>query len=88
MDTRMVAAINIGDIYSQCGISHPCDFDSNFNRVHFIAFETKFNEMTYQLPTSLLLNEDKEFKGFGYEAEQKYISLLENGTHKSYYYFR
>ncbi|CAC5426604.1 unnamed protein product [Mytilus coruscus] len=88
MDTPIVAAINIGDIYSQCGISRPCDFDDNPSRVHFLAFETKFNEITFQLPTSLLLNEDMEFEGFGYEAEQKYISLLENGTHKSYYFFR
>lgn len=88
MDTRIVAAINIGDIYSQCGISRSCDFDAHPRRVHFLAFETEFNEITYQLPTSLLLNKDMGFEGFGYEAEQKHISLLENGTHKSYYFFR
>lgn len=88
METRIVAAINIGDIYSQCGISRPCDFDANPSKVHFLAFETKFNELTYQLPTSLLLNENMEFEGFGYEAEQKYSSLHENGTHESYYFFR
>ncbi|CAG2200244.1 unnamed protein product [Mytilus edulis] len=27
METRIVAAINIGDIYSQCGLSRPCDYD-------------------------------------------------------------
>lgn len=88
MEKTIVAAINIGDIYSQCGISRSCDFDDNPSKVHFLAFETKFNEITYQLPTSLLLNEDMEFEGFGYEAEQKYTFLLENGTHKSYYFFR
>lgn len=46
------------------------------------------NFMSPKAPTCLLLNEDKKFDSFGYDAENKYIQLAEEGEHKSWYYFR
>ncbi|XP_061167539.1 heat shock 70 kDa protein 12A-like [Saccostrea echinata] len=38
-------------------------------------------------PTCILLKEDKSFDCFGYEAQNKYASLAEDGKHGDYYFF-
>ena len=37
--------------------------------------------------TVLLLNPDKEFAAFGYEAEEQYSQLAAEEMHKDWYYF-
>ena len=50
------------------------------------------NELTefasFQAPSILLLRQDKGFHTFGYEAERKYISLLDNKQQDMWYYFK
>lgn len=39
-------------------------------------------------PTTILLDANKEFKAFGYEAEDEYEELCNSNRHNKYYYFR
>ena len=39
-------------------------------------------------PTVVLLDKNKEFKSFGYQAEEQYAKHVENKTHVDYYRFR
>jgi len=41
---------------------------------------------TFKTPTCLLLNQQREFKKFGYEAAEKYAEL-EDAEDRSFYYF-
>ena len=44
--------------------------------------------MSYKTPTCLLLNEDKEFDSFGFEAEERYADLSFDKKHVDFYYFK
>ncbi|WAQ99484.1 hypothetical protein MAR_023857 [Mya arenaria] len=39
-------------------------------------------------PSCLLLKQDKTIQAFGYEAERRYLALLDNKQHDQFYYFR
>lgn len=39
-------------------------------------------------PSSLLLNEKKEFEAYGYEAEKLYLELVREGRQNKWFYFR
>lgn len=79
----LVAAIDFGTTYSGYAYSWKHEWT-----------EIKTNKwaggsgLSYKTPSVLLLNEDKSFNSFGYDAEKKYSSLVENGTTcKKYFYF-
>lgn len=79
----LVAAIDFGTTYSGYAYSWKHEWT-----------EVKTNKwaggsgLSYKTPSVLLLNEDKSFNSFGYDAEKKYSSLVENGTTcKKYFYF-
>ncbi|KAJ8298499.1 hypothetical protein KUTeg_025030 [Tegillarca granosa] len=40
-----------------------------------------------KMPTSLLLNPDESFNSFGYDAENNFTDLVEQGDHREYFYF-
>lgn len=42
----------------------------------------------WQTPTSILLNAEKGFQSFGYEAEDQNMSLSENGNESDVYFFQ
>ena len=44
--------------------------------------------MSLKTPTCVLLNKDDEFHSFGYEAENKYSELAENGDHNGWKLFK
>ena len=46
-------------------------------------------QSTLRVPTSILLNDKKEFEAFGYEADHIYTDMVkENRQHKVYYFRR
>ncbi|KAJ8298500.1 hypothetical protein KUTeg_025031 [Tegillarca granosa] len=40
-----------------------------------------------KMPTSLLLNPDESLNSFGYDAENNFTDLVEEGDHREYFYF-
>lgn len=83
----IVAAIDIGTLYSGYAFSCKTDWTKIFmNRWQGGQL------MSYKAPTALLLNPDKSFNSFGYEAEKTYADIAENDDDegrscKEYYFF-
>jgi hypothetical protein len=86
----VVAAIDFGTTYSGYAFSFKNDYNENptkvFAQTTWIAGSAAL--ISLKTPTVLLLNKDKTFNAFGYEAENEYCRLAQNGHHKDYYYFR
>ncbi|XP_053400020.1 heat shock 70 kDa protein 12A-like [Mercenaria mercenaria] len=86
----VVAAIDFGTTYSGYAFSFANEFKDDPTKVYA---QTKWVAgsgalMSLKTPTILLLNKDKTFNAFGYEAENAYTELAEDGEHEDYYYFR
>jgi hypothetical protein len=89
-ETRLfVAALDFGTTYSGYAFSSrsaytedPMKIDANqpWNAGRSSLFSLK-------TPTSLLLNSKGEFVSFGYEAENKYGSLVLDGSSSHYLFF-
>ena len=45
-------------------------------------------QVSYKTPTTLLLDKDKNFVAFGYEAENTYAELAEDEDNGDYFYMR
>ena len=78
------AAIDFGTAYSGYAFSLKNDpskiyMNKGWNADKLISFKT---------PTCVLLNPQKQFDSFGYEAENKYVDLAENENHKGWLLFR
>ena len=75
-----VAAIDIGTTFSTWAMSLRQEFPKDPCNVETSSCKT---------PTSLLVKPDGvTLSAFGYDAEDKYIELCENGKHKAYYFFK
>lgn len=61
-----------------------------------VSFKSTFKSKAWNTGTSfsnktltcVLLNKDKQFVDFGYDAEKNYLSLLEDGQYEDLYFFR
>ncbi|XP_071146597.1 heat shock 70 kDa protein 12A-like [Mytilus edulis] len=85
----MVAAIDFGTTYSGYAFSMRSDFKEQ--PLNIIANQS-WNAGTKQLislktPTVLLLDKNKTFLSFGYDAENQYTELMMDEDHEDYYYF-
>ncbi|XP_062603213.1 heat shock 70 kDa protein 12A-like [Saccostrea cucullata] len=83
--TRLfVAAIDFGTTYSGYAFSSK----SEWTKVQTNIWPSS-NQMSSKTPTALLLNPDKSFNSFGYDAEKNYADLAEEDEdeYKDYYYF-
>ena len=81
--TRLfVAAIDFGTTYSGYAFSSKADWA----KVQTPTWAGG-NMMSFKAPTAVLLNSDKSFNCFGYEAETKYSELAGEKKHDDYFYF-
>ncbi|KAJ8303140.1 hypothetical protein KUTeg_019536 [Tegillarca granosa] len=84
-------AIDFGTTYSGYAYSTLDDFENNPTQIYantdWPCTLGKAN-LSSKTPTSLLLDKNKKFKAFGYEADQQYLSLAEKKKHYEYYYFK
>ena len=87
--TLLSVAIDFGTTYSGYAFSTRGDFQTDPTKMYanedWPAGTKGFSKKT---PTVLLLNPDKEFEAFGYEAEEIYNHLAAENEHKDWYYFR
>ncbi|WAQ98324.1 HS12A-like protein [Mya arenaria] len=93
----VVAAIDFGTTFSRYAYSMNHDFNENPSRVtinsNWVAGGQLISNKT---PTVLLLNPDRTFKAFGYDAESQYGELAAQDAerndgklfHKEHFYFR
>lgn len=85
----MVAAIDFGTTYSGYAFSMRGDFKEqplNINANQSWNAGTK-QLLSLKTPTVLLLDKNKTFLSFGYDAENQYTELMMDEEHEEYYYF-
>ncbi|KAH3842748.1 hypothetical protein DPMN_116252 [Dreissena polymorpha] len=85
----MVAAIDFGTTYSGYAFSLKSDYDTDPTKIFlnqgWIAGGASI--CTYKAPTVALFDNNKQFKSFGYEAEDAYSELALDNEHEDWYYF-
>ncbi|XP_078313006.1 heat shock 70 kDa protein 12A-like isoform X2 [Crassostrea virginica] len=90
-DYVVVVAIDFGTTYSGYAYSFRDKFlkDKKNHLAHIIVnyWNSGGDFLSEKTPTTLLLNKNKEFVNFGYEAETKYGGMSEE-ERKDHYYFR
>ena len=88
-DILLSVAIDFGTTYSGYAFSSRGDFKTDPTKIYanedWPAGTKGFSKKT---PTVLLLNPDKEFQAFGYDAEDIYNQLAAENEHKEWFYFR
>ena len=85
----LVAAIDFGTTYSGYAFSLKHDYQKDPLKIHVNqAWNAGGRQlMSLKTPTCLLLDNNKKFVSFGYEAENKYADLAMDGEQNKYYYF-
>lgn len=85
----LVAAIDFGTAYSGYAYSFRNDYKLNPLNITTNQWTGEGSQtMSPKAPSSVLLNPDKTFNSFGYKSEEEYSSLVENGQHKDWYFFK
>ncbi|XP_045205239.1 heat shock 70 kDa protein 12A-like [Mercenaria mercenaria] len=86
----VVAAVDFGTTFSGYAFSFSHDYEGEPTKVSantsWVAGSAGL--MSLKTPTILLLDNNKKFVAFGYEAEEKYSEIAADEEHKKYYYFR
>lgn len=86
-----VAAIDFGTTYSGYAFSSKDDWEREPLKIISNSWNAGSKKlMSTKAPTTLLLNPDKSFRSFGYEAETIYTDLAEEEgevDYEKYYYF-
>ena len=85
-----MGAIDFGTTYSGWAYLFLHDYKSNPTNAIVRHWNSGTDSLiTEKTPTCALIAPDgKTLVGFGYEAEDKYQKLVENCTHKQYYFFK
>ncbi|XP_052083292.1 heat shock 70 kDa protein 12B-like isoform X4 [Mytilus californianus] len=88
-DHSLVAVIDFGTTYSGYAFSTRSDYKTDPLKIHANqAWNAGGRQLlSLKTPTVLLLDKNKEFVSFGYEAENQYSDLMIEQEHEEYYYF-
>ncbi|XP_071157510.1 heat shock 70 kDa protein 12A-like [Mytilus edulis] len=88
-DALVVVAIDFGTTYSGYAYSFRAENEKDHTKVYSNSdWRSGDGLATTKTPTVILFNEDKQFCKFGYEAEAKYNTLLEDEMAEGWRYFR
>ena len=83
----VVVAIDIGTSFSGYAYSDKKEIKNNNINLNIWNANTTVSQ-TSKAPTVVLLDKNKEFDSFGYEAEENYAGHVEKKTHMECYRFR
>lgn len=88
-DYLLVAAIDFGTTYSGYAFSMRDTYKTDPLKIHANqAWNAGGRQLlSLKTPTCILLNSNKDFDSFGYEAENRYADLVMDGKQDDYYYF-
>ena len=88
-DILMVAAIDFGTTYSGFAYSYKGEYDKNKLDIYANQIWNSGGKqfLSQKTPTCILLNKDKEFESFGFDAENQYADIIIDGEADDYYFF-
>ncbi|OWF54173.1 heat shock 70 kDa protein 12A-like [Mizuhopecten yessoensis] len=72
----IVAAIDLGTTYSSHAFSYKSDYQRDPLHIHTEIWEAG-NELSHKTSSVILLNPDKSFNSFGFEAEKEFTRMAE-----------
>ncbi|XP_063411135.1 heat shock 70 kDa protein 12B-like [Mytilus trossulus] len=86
----MVASLQIGRTYSNYAFSTRHDFMDDPLKIHInpVWNSGSSRHQSISTPTCLLLDKDKEFLAFGYDAENRFAEVMEDGEIDDHYFFQ
>ncbi|KAL3857343.1 hypothetical protein ACJMK2_012020 [Sinanodonta woodiana] len=84
----IVVAIDFGTTFSSWACSLRHDYEENPTKVHVRQW-VGGDRISSKAPTTVLIRPDgKTLEAFGFEAEDRYAALVEEGAYKLWYYFQ
>ncbi|KAL3857338.1 hypothetical protein ACJMK2_012015 [Sinanodonta woodiana] len=84
----LVVAIDFGTTYSSWACSMTHEYADNPTKI-YVRQWIGGEHLSPKAPTSVLIRPDgTTLEAFGYEAEDRYARLVEEGQHKLWYYFK
>jgi hypothetical protein len=84
----MVAALDFGTTFSGYAFSMRHEFEAEPLKIHCNIWDGGARALSsIKTPTCLLLDKEKKFVAFGYEAENQYADLVMDKEHDDYYFF-
>ena len=85
----LVCAIDFGTTFSGYSYSPIVEYEYDPLNISVPNWDAPSSvQISYKTPTTLLLDKDKNFVAFGYEAENKYAELAEDEENDEYFYIR
>ena len=89
-DKILVAAIDFGTTFSGYAFSFKTDYEADPMKISTNQQWTAGSRSLISLkaPTVVLLDKNRKFVAFGYDAEDKYSEFALDDEHHDYYYFR
>ncbi|XP_062585711.1 heat shock 70 kDa protein 12A-like [Saccostrea cucullata] len=85
-DFLVVSAIDFGTTYSGYAFSLRDSPNDLYSPQTWYAGGSTLASL--KTPTCILLKENQSFDSFGYEAQNRYATLAEDGNHQDYYFFQ
>ncbi|KAK3603243.1 hypothetical protein CHS0354_007574 [Potamilus streckersoni] len=83
----MVVAIDFGTTYSSWACSMRHEYEDNPTKI-YVRQWIGGEHFSPKAPTTVLIRPDgKTLETFGYEAQNRYAELVEEGQHKTWYFF-
>lgn len=83
------AAIDLGTTHSGFAFSMRHDFSRDPTQINVkIWHDVNGGIPTYKAPTCVLFDEDQKFHSFGYQAEAKYLDLIDKENAIDWYFFK
>ncbi|XP_062607409.1 uncharacterized protein LOC134269204, partial [Saccostrea cucullata] len=83
----LVASIHIGTTYSGYAFGMKRELTKDPTKVYCPSWHVLDGPSSSKTSTTILLDENRRFVSFGYEAEKQYAELADENEHKDYYYF-
>ncbi|XP_078325292.1 heat shock 70 kDa protein 12A-like [Crassostrea virginica] len=85
----LVCAIDFGTTFSGYSFSPKIEYEHDPLNISIPNWDAPSSvQISYKTPTTLLLDKDKKFMAFGYEAENNYAELAEDEENEDYFYIR
>jgi len=85
----IVVGIELGASFSGYAYSFYADYEENPLKVNGHTWSLNNGQFySHKIPTTILFDPKKTIHSFGYEAEEKYVSLQLDGKHKDWFLFQ